>query len=298
MYSDLYDICRKHYWHDYAQQGIVIPEPYIPHFPNEGDRWNGVLLQAEAQNLSDTNHDYRLRMIYNHNAGNTDALINRMNLSARSFPENYCGIVDSVHSDVAISPWKNGVMPFATSSVAKIIPESLVAEYCYDNPLMAVRQVAVSNAVPWSRIELNRQGNGFVNARPTAEAVEKSKQFWADMLVCLEDYMDFGDVMEIWTFGQVAYDVCTDAAMISRNRRCNGIRILKLPPPFQMNFNLNTDGFRDEAESFMPLVEADMHELVRYVETSGFIRLAVNVNLARSLGAVTVKRYLDKQLSG
>lgn len=296
MYSNLYEVCNKHYWHDCSFNDVVIPEPYIPHFPIDGEHWNGVLIMVEAQNLSDTNLDYRQRMIQHHNAGNLEMLYNRMNLSALNFPDSYDGVVDGVHSDVAISPWKNGVIPFAVSSVAKLLPKSSVAVKKGVNPLMAARQVAVSNAVPWSRIALNNRNNGFVNANPNAEAISKSKQFWADMLVGMEDYIGVFDTMEIWAFGQVAYDVCTDAARITRNRRSRGIRILKLPPPFQMNLNLNTNRFRDEAELFMSLIETEMQELINLIASTQLIKLLANRNLALSLGAVTARRYIDQQL--
>ena len=78
----LYEICSRH--HSKAQ-GVVIPEPYIPHFPPVavGGEWNGVLVLGEAQNLAmPTEFTDKLKEAHQH-GGRVDLekLYNRLNLS-------------------------------------------------------------------------------------------------------------------------------------------------------------------------------------------------------------------------
>lgn len=51
----LLDVCRRNILDN--EQLAVVPEPYIPYVP---ESWNGLLVLAEAQNLSEaTNSRYR-----------------------------------------------------------------------------------------------------------------------------------------------------------------------------------------------------------------------------------------------
>lgn len=52
--DEMIRVCQRHV----LPSGIraVVPEPYVPFFP---DRWNGVLVLAEAQNLGRRNGGYR-----------------------------------------------------------------------------------------------------------------------------------------------------------------------------------------------------------------------------------------------
>lgn len=92
---------------------VVISQPYIPWVP---DNWNGLLVLAEAQNLSKTNQGYvdQLRKM--------------------SAEEQVCRLCDP--NNLGIEPWDD--------SSLKLAVEAALSE--------SWNQTAVSNAVLWSQI--------------------------------------------------------------------------------------------------------------------------------------------------
>ena len=51
MKERLFEICASHITP--SEISVVIPEPYVPFVP---DDWNGILVLAESQNLSQTSN--------------------------------------------------------------------------------------------------------------------------------------------------------------------------------------------------------------------------------------------------
>jgi hypothetical protein len=106
----LFGICARH--HLPATIPAVVPEPYIPYIPED---WNGILVLAEAQNLSDTNRAYREKLL----AADTRLRYGRL------------GPIYGI----GIEPWADGTMPFAVEAAFGVDP----------------KQCAISNAIPWSQ---------------------------------------------------------------------------------------------------------------------------------------------------
>lgn len=110
--TELIETCEKHVLPSNAD--VVLREPYIPYLP-EG--WNGILVLAEAQNLSNKHRDYvdRLRRL---------PATQRMQRLGRS-------------EDIGIQPWDDGSLKLAIEAAFSVSAQS----------------TGCSNAVPWSRVD-------------------------------------------------------------------------------------------------------------------------------------------------
>ncbi|HAX62183.1 MAG TPA: hypothetical protein DCX95_06510 [Elusimicrobia bacterium] len=120
----------------------IFPEPYIPYIP---DKWNGVLVLAEAQNLAKSNDDYVATL----KAMNTRQRIERLYYAVKT------------ENRVRIQPWDDGSLKLAVAAALTKNPE----------------ETAVSNSVMWSL----RQKNG-VNRNPSKYLKVKSSNIWAKLL--------------------------------------------------------------------------------------------------------------------
>lgn len=134
--ADLQAICLRHVLP--VQERLVVPEPYVPFIPEE---WNGILVLAEAQNLSDPEDPYVKGLVIG-------SLSDRI---MRLFAHDY----------VAVQPWLDGTLQLAMTA---LFGESEVGRF------------GVSNAVPWSL----RAAPGR-NANPDGELIEAAKAIWAEM---------------------------------------------------------------------------------------------------------------------
>lgn len=141
MHEALRQICEKHILS--KSFGAVFVEPYYPHLP---EKWNGILVLAEAQNLSDPENAYVRGLA----ALSPEDRIRRLNLG----------------DGQGVMPWHDGSLPVG---LAALFP---------DEPMEAY---AVSNAVPWSL----REAPGR-NANPNKALIEKARFFWADMFPVLK----------------------------------------------------------------------------------------------------------------
>jgi len=118
---------------------VVVPEPYVPYVPRP---WNGTLILAEAQNLSPkTNGEYRQRLL----AARAEHRMTRLGTLA----------------NIGIQPWDDGSLKLAVAAACRCRPE----------------ETAVSNAVPWSRV--NPEGNNF---SPSRTMIDLAAGFWGDIL--------------------------------------------------------------------------------------------------------------------
>ncbi len=137
MKKRMMQTCEKHVIHEEIE--VVIREPYIPYVP---ENWNGVLVLAEAQNLSSTNDSYVEK------------------LKRMSSKERYKRLNEH-HNDLGIQPWDDGSLKLAIESALMIDADT----------------TAVSNAVVWSQVdELNR------NITPSTKLIDLSTKFWTDLL--------------------------------------------------------------------------------------------------------------------
>jgi len=110
----LVEICKAHILSKDSE--VVIREPYVPFIP-EG--WNGVLVLAEAQNLSKTNSKY-VSCLHD-----LDPLERFFRLSD---PNN-----------LGIQPWDDGSLKLAVQSAFNI----------------DINKTAVSNSIVWSQVKQN-----------------------------------------------------------------------------------------------------------------------------------------------
>lgn len=138
--EEMLRVCRGHVLP--AGTRAVVPEPYVPLFP---DRWNGVLVLAEAQNLGGRNSTYR-EMLLGMSPEDRMARLGR-------------GVYDDEIGGV--HPWTDKTLRFAVEAALGVASD----------------ECAVSNAVPWS--QMNTEGN---NTNPSGELVKKAIPFWQELL--------------------------------------------------------------------------------------------------------------------
>jgi hypothetical protein len=110
-HAQMLEICKRHLVSDSVD--VVIPEPYIPYIP---DNWNGILVLAEAQNLSKSSKNY-VEYLKNSSA--------ETKFSRLKNPDN-----------LGIGPWDDGSLKLAIHAAFNEMPQN----------------TAVSNAVLWSQI--------------------------------------------------------------------------------------------------------------------------------------------------
>jgi len=120
----------------------VIPEPYAPYIPKS---WNGILILAEAQNLSKRSQEYRTKL----------RTLSKKDRILRLY-------VDILPDGVGIQPWDNGALKLAA-----------LAMY----PKESLERFAVSNAVPWSIVKGNDS-----NKNPTDSIEKRASDFWIEIL--------------------------------------------------------------------------------------------------------------------
>lgn len=104
-------LCRRHILP--SSHLAVVGEPYMPFTP---PKWNGILVTAEAQNLSAKNEEYRSWLLKLSRAKRIRRLSER--------------------SPVAVAPWSDGTLQMAIEAACGVRAD----------------QTAVSNAVPWSLV--------------------------------------------------------------------------------------------------------------------------------------------------
>lgn len=123
---------------------MAIKCPYIPWVP---DDWNGLLVLAEAQNLSNTYHYYREQLL------------------SKTPTEQICRLYELENGYKAgIKPWDDGSLKLAVEVIGR-------------GPWT---QTAVSNAVLWS--QTTSTGG---NQTPEGVLLDRSAKLWTEMLAVL-----------------------------------------------------------------------------------------------------------------
>ena len=269
--TKLFEVCSRHHLATWQGRQVVIPEPYIPHFPVDGVQWNGVLVLAEAQNLANTDYDYPGRLQRARAEGNREALWNRLNLSWSRFPEPFATPADGIHRDVAIRPWQNGVIPFVVASLAELGRGGAANVLRTGDPLAAVGSVMVSNAVPWSRVDAG------ANVNPGGEEVGRAAEFWAELLPALDRYA--GEVKLLLAFGKTAERVMQRAATRAP--------ILALLGPF----GLNRARLRREEQQLAPEMRTQIRVLAASMGGRIGLRTPGDRELAYLSAASALRRW-------
>jgi hypothetical protein len=114
MSTRLMKVCRRHILGSNSLAAVL--EPYIPFIPK---RWNGTLILAEAQNLSDKSSSYLMWL----KAASPKTRMQRLGRNG----------------SVGVGPWDNGSLKLAVESALQ---------------LHAV-ECAISNGTPWSLVSAN-----------------------------------------------------------------------------------------------------------------------------------------------
>jgi hypothetical protein len=167
--DQLAEICARHLM---SGGQVVIPEPYIPYLP---ENWDGTLVVAEAQNLSQTNHGY----VDNLKAASAEQRIRRLSWD----PEK----------DLGVTPWDDTTLKLAVEAAFGC--DSL--------------RVAVSNAVLWSTVTPDGR-----NQTPSPDLMAASTRAWMELLLVLRPQVVVAagakarEVMTIATAGLDARLVC------------------------------------------------------------------------------------------
>ena len=133
----LLEVCRT--FADTAPDEVVFPEPYLPYVPTP---WNGILVLAESQNLSDPSGGHVRRL---------DQMTPEERMTRLPGPD--C---------IGVGPWDNGIVKLALKAMM---------------PDVDIDEIAVGNAIPWSRRDRARK-----NANPTKGMRSKASDFWRELL--------------------------------------------------------------------------------------------------------------------
>lgn len=154
--TKLLAVCERH---PYQGSDVVVPEPYVPYLPKTPSGWNGILVVAIAQNLSDTNRSYRDWL----EALEPTDRWNRLRIDS------------SPVSGIGIGPWDDGTIKLCVAALRGV---------------EAIGQVAVSNAVLWS----GRQSG--MNESLSEGAKAASVSVWREMLEVMNptEVVTFGAV--------------------------------------------------------------------------------------------------------
>ncbi len=150
------DVCRR--FTEKAPADVVIREPYIPLIPKN---WNGLLVLAEAQNLSDPNGVYEQEL-------------------EQMTPEQRWERLKKPSGLIGVGPWDDGSM--------KLMLKSMIPE-------IDLNRVAVSNAVPWSY-----QKGLRTNINPKEDSEGIASKFWGEIIDIISPQLHyiitFGNVAE------------------------------------------------------------------------------------------------------
>lgn len=140
--SEMVRICMDFPFPDGSK--VVIARPYIPWMP---EKWNGLLVLAESQNLSKTNADYVDWL----NDLCSDEQVLRLHRVRQT-------------QDLGIAPWDDGSL--------KLAVEAAFGE--------DANQTAVSNAVLWSQVTESN-----ANKTPSLQLIMASAKLWSKLLSVL-----------------------------------------------------------------------------------------------------------------
>lgn len=136
--SQMVKVCCDH---EYEGDDVFVTIPYIPRIPKQ---WNGVLVLAESQNMSEITPDEL-------------AVINKLPKTERAMR-----VHDRFATFNGVGPWDDGELRFVYSA---LFPNGLPDE------------CAVGNAVPWTA-----RPNDGRNANPNAMMQRCAKEYWSALL--------------------------------------------------------------------------------------------------------------------
>jgi len=157
--------CKKHAYKD--TENVIVPEPYLPYMP---ENWNGILVLAESQSS---------------NAGEYWDWVKEKSELAKLECMQRLGKYPK--GGLSIGPWDDGTVKLAVQAIFEGANLDLKFE-----------DVAVSNAVPWTR----GGGNNSKNLRPDGQMIAKAVDFWKDIFEVWNP-----DIKALIVLGNIAEEV-------------------------------------------------------------------------------------------
>ena len=192
----LLEVCRK-YTSD-APENVIFPEPYLPYQP---ENWNGILVLAESQVIRDKEEDYAKWL---------QKLTPEQRMTRLRRKDPIPPYPDK-RDKIGIGPWDDGTIKLALQAIFKGAKLGLELE-----------NVAISNAVPWTR------KSGGKNLNPGEEMQVKAAKFWEEIVAVWKP-----DIKALVVLGNVAERVMRKAGVLEKYKK-NWLK-LRLPSPNAIN---------------------------------------------------------------
>ncbi|MGA2915269.1 MAG: uracil-DNA glycosylase family protein [Sedimentisphaerales bacterium] len=186
----LINVCKNHYYPN--TESVIVPEPYIPYML---EKWNRILVLAESQNIS-LDDDYYKWL----NELTSVQLMTRLGWKKWEEPippyrdKNKLGWI-------GVGPWDGRLGELVKSALRAIFEET--------NPNLKVEDIAVSNAVPWTK-----KRSGSRNERPDKEMQCKARKFWKEIFEIWNP-----NIRMIIVLGKNAQEAMNDAEIQKRYER-------------------------------------------------------------------------------
>lgn len=184
----LLEICEK--YRDQAPKDVIVPEPYIP-YVRDPENWNRILVLAESQNFGTGSKYYKW---LNEHKTEPEKLMTR--LKQNPYGDNRIGV----------GPWDGRLGELVKSVLRAIFKEA--------NLDLEVENVAVSNAVPWTK-----KRSGSRNESSNKEMRCKARSFWKEIFEVWKP-----DIRMLIVLGKKAEEVMKDEE-IQKNYKGKWFRV-------------------------------------------------------------------------
>lgn len=181
----LLNVCKNHCYQN--AENVIVPEPYLPYVP---ENWNKILVLAESQSSAYPQYWERVKK---------ESTLERMQRLGK------------YREGVGIGPWDDGTIKLALQAIFEGANLNLKLE-----------DVAVSNAVPWTR----KSDDNRKNLRPDEQMEAKAAEFWKEFFHVWQP-----DVKVLVVLGNVAEGVMKQARILEKYR----VLKLRLPSPNAIN---------------------------------------------------------------
>jgi len=187
----LLEICET--YSEGAPKNVVFPEPYIP-YVRDPEKWNKILVLAESQNIGIDDDYYKwLKKL---------KPTERMKRLGWKNPPPYT--CPDKSDWIGVGPWDGGLGELVKSALRAIFEKA--------NLKLKVEDVAVSNAVPWTK-----KRSGSRNESSDKEMRCKARNFWKEIFGVWNP-----DLRMIIVLGKKAEEVMNGAGIL---QKYNGFEI-------------------------------------------------------------------------
>jgi hypothetical protein len=186
----LLKVCKNHCYRN--AENVIVPEPYWPYVP---ENWNGILVLAESQSSVCPEYWEWVKK------EPTEERMQRLGKNPKEPKE------------IGIGPWDDRTIKLALQAIFEGA-----------NPKLKLEEVAVSNAVPWTR-----KGTGK-NLNPDEQMQAKAAEFWKAIFDVWQP-----DIKALVILGNIAKRVMASAGVLSDSKYKEKWLKLRLPSPNAIN---------------------------------------------------------------